>query len=178
MTSPAQPRSPTGQPSGTEPGPARPDRARAGRSSASTRPVLIGIGNRDRGDDSIGPLVADAVRGRTDRVVTIVREGDLAVLPLLWEDDDDVLIVDACRSDDEVGSVHRIDPDELPIGVELSTHGVSVAEAIQLADRLGRRPARLRMLGVTGRDFGFGPISPPMRRALPAIVDEVLAAFD
>ncbi len=141
------------------------------------RRVLIGIGNRDRGDDSIGPLVADAVRGRTDRVVTMVREGDLAVLPLLWEPDDDVVIVDACRADDEPGTIHHIDPDALPIGIGLSTHGVCVAEAIQLARRLGQLPARLRVIGVTGRDFSFGPLSPGLRRRLPAVVEAVLDEF-
>ncbi len=156
----------TDRPSGPSP-----DRPRDGRR------VLIGIGNRDRGDDSIGPLVADAVRGRTDRVVTMVREGDLAVLPLLWEPDDDVMIVDACRSDDEPGTIHHIDPEALPIGVELSTHGVCVAEAIQLARRLGQLPARLRVIGVTGRDFSFGPLSPGLRRRLPAVVEAVLDEF-
>ncbi len=28
----------------------------------SVPPLVIGVGNRDRGDDAVGPLVADAVR--------------------------------------------------------------------------------------------------------------------
>ena len=42
--------------------------------------------------------VVDALAHRTAQVVTLVREGDLAVLPLLWEAADDVVIVDAVRT--------------------------------------------------------------------------------
>lgn len=137
--------------------------------------MLIGVGNHDRGDDSIGPLVADAVQSRTDQVVTIDREGDLAVLPLLWDNGDDVLIVDACRSSNPVGTVRLIDPDDLEGGIGLSTHGMSVAEAIQLARRLGRMPNRLRLLGVAGLRFGHESMSPELRDVFPAVVTAVLA---
>lgn len=138
------------------------------------RRVLIGVGNHDRGDDSIGPLVADAVQSRTDRVVSIDREGDLAVLPLLWEAGDDVLIVDACRSVDAVGTVRLIDPDDLAASSGLSTHGMNVAEAIQLAGRLCRMPNRLRVMGVAGHRFGHEAMSPELRAAFPSVVNAVL----
>jgi hydrogenase maturation protease len=139
------------------------------------RRVLIGVGNHDRGDDSIGPLVADAVQSRTDRVVTIDREGDLAVLPLLWDAGDDVLIVDACRSSQPVGTVELIDPDDLEQSTGLSTHGLSVVEALQLARRLGRMPNRLRLIGVVGRRFGHESMSPALRKVFPSVVDAVMA---
>lgn len=139
------------------------------------RRVLIGVGNHDRGDDSIGPLVADAVQSRTDRVIAIDREGDLAVLPLLWDRGDDVLIVDACRSRNPVGTLRLIDPEDLAESIGLSTHGMSVAEAIELARRLDRMPNRLRLLGVAGRRFGHESMSPELRDAFPSVVDAVLA---
>ncbi len=139
------------------------------------RRVLIGVGNHDRGDDSIGPLIADAVQSRTDRVVSIDREGDLAVLPLLWEEGDDVLIVDAYRSSDAVGTVRMIDPDDLAAGGGLSTHGLSVAEAVQLAHRLNRMPNRLRVMGVAGQRFGHEAMSPELRAVFSSVVDAVLA---
>lgn len=138
------------------------------------RKVLIGVGNRDRSDDGIGPLVADLVEGATASVVTIVREGDLAVLPLLWEDDDDVVIIDACRCPGAVGSVHQVDPDALESGTSLSTHGMNVTDAVHLARRLGLTPRRLRVFGVVGQSFDHGTLSCEMRRALPDIVDVVL----
>lgn len=142
------------------------------------RRVLIGVGNHDRGDDAIGPLVADAVQSRTDRVVAIDREGDLAVLPLLWEAGDDVVIVDACRSAEPVGTVRLINPDDVEVSLGLSTHGMNVAEAIQLARRLGRMPNRLRLVGVAGHRFGHEALSPELRAAFPAVVEAVLDVFD
>jgi hydrogenase maturation protease len=136
--------------------------------------LLIGVGNRDRSDDGIGPIVADLVEGATASVLTMVREGDLAVLPLLWNEDDDVVIVDACRCAGSVGSVHQVDPDALMGGTSMSTHGMNVADAVQLAHRLDRAPRRLRVFGVIGKSFDYGTLSCEMRSALPDIVDVML----
>ncbi|MEL6894419.1 MAG: hydrogenase maturation protease [Actinomycetota bacterium] len=151
----------------------RPPHAAAGAGCRGPRRVLIGVGHRDRGDDAVGPVVADAVLGMTDAVTTLVREGDLAVLPLLWDRDDDVLIVDACRADGAVGTVRQVAPDELQRSVALSSHGLDVADAIHLAERLDRMPRRLRVLGVTGRRFEHGPMSPELRAALPTVIASV-----
>ena len=71
---------------------------------------MIGVGHRDRADDGIGPAVVDALSHRSDKVTTVVREGDLAVLPLLWEPDDDVVIVDASLAmSASVGELHELD---------------------------------------------------------------------
>jgi hydrogenase maturation protease len=81
------------------------------RDKSSGRPLVIGVGHRDRGDDGVGPAVVDALSHRTTQVTTIIREGDLAVLPLLWESDDDVVIVDASfAASGEVGHIHEIGP--------------------------------------------------------------------
>ena len=107
------------------------------------RTVVIGVGHRDRADDGIGPAVVDAIAHRTDQVVTVVREGDLAVLPLLWEADDDVVIVDAVASPGPAGELVELDVDAFGSGAGLSTHGMNVPDAIGLARRLRCLPARL-----------------------------------
>ena len=85
-----------------------------------------------------------------------------------------MLIVDACRSPHPVGTVRLIDPDDLAGSIGLSTHGMNVAEAIQLAHRLDRMPNRLRLLGVAGRRFGHEQMSPELRAVFPSVVDAVL----
>ncbi len=144
-----------------------------------SRIVVIGVGHRNRADDGIGPAVVDALSHRTDRVTTVVREGDLAVLPMLWERDDDVVIVDASLAKPErVGELHEIDSDHLLSSLGLSTHGLNVADAIQLAERIGRAPARLRVVGIGARDFGHGSMSPRLHARVDELVDELLALLD
>ncbi len=138
------------------------------------RVVVIGVGHRDRGDDAIGPAVADEIGRRLEHVTAIAREGDLAVLPLLWTENDDVVVVDACWSKEPAGHVHEIDPDRLRNGLGMSTHGLSVADAVTLAEKLGRRPASLTILGVDGHSFAHGPMSRELAAAFPQVVDEVI----
>jgi hydrogenase maturation protease len=147
--------------------------------SLQQRIVVIGVGHRDRADDGIGPAVVDALSHRTDRVTTVVREGDLAVLPLLWECDDDVVIVDASlASPERVGQLHEVDPDQLLSSMGLSTHGLNVADAIQLAARIGRSPARLRVIGIGACDFGHGSMSRQLHERVDELADELFALLD
>lgn len=147
--------------------------------SQQQRTVVIGVGHRDRADDGIGPAVVDALSHRTDRVTTVVREGDLAVLPLLWESNDDVVIVDATlASPEQVGELHEVDPDEVLSSMGLSTHGMNVVDAIQLAERIGRSPARLRVIGIGANDFGHGSMSRQLHRRVDELADELLALLD
>ena len=138
------------------------------------RIVVIGVGHRDRADDGIGPAVVDALAHRTDAVATLVREGDLAVLPLLWDADDDVVIVDALGRCRLGWRFVELDPDDLTASVGLSTHGLSIVDAIELARRLHSLPTRLRVFGVTGRNFEYGPMSRTLHRRLDSIVDELM----
>ena len=138
------------------------------------RVVVIGVGHRDRADDGIGPAVVDALAHRTDEVVTLVREGDLAVLPLLWEPDDDVVIVDAVPDRRAFGDLREIDPAELRSRFGVSTHGLDVVDAIELARRLQCMPARLRVFGITAGDFGYGPMSRELHHRVDQLADELL----
>lgn len=146
------------------------------RRGARGRLVVIGVGHRDRGDDGIGPAVVDAVSDRTDQVTTFVLEGDLVQLSLLWEPDDDVVIVDASLAPSgQAGVMCEIDPDRLVSSDGMSTHGVSVADAIRLGQQLGRSPERLRVMGIGGHDFDRGPMSQTLRQRVDALADELLA---
>ncbi len=137
--------------------------------------LVIGVGNRDRGDDGVGPAVVDELRRRGIPVETVIREGDLADLAVVWRGHDDVVIVDACRSGRPVGTVEVIDPTDAVPAAPWSTHGLGVAEGVELARRLGRLPRSLRIVGVQGTRFDPGPLSPELRSALAAVVDRVAA---
>jgi hydrogenase maturation protease len=123
-------------------------------------PLVIGLGNDDRGDDRSGLEVARALRRRlagSARVEECV-SGGVALLEL-WRDSDRVVVVDAVRSGAPPGTVHRLDPGgDLAPGFRTgtSTHGLSLGEVIGLARGLGRLPRHLVVYGIEGANFGVG----------------------
>lgn len=136
--------------------------------------MVIGVGNRSRGDDAIGPLVVDELGAREEAITTLICDGDLADLSLRWGPADDVIIVDACCTRSPLGTLHKLEPEQLRSQGAWSTHGVGIAEAVELARLLDRLPRSLQVFGVEARVFDYGPMSTELEHAIPSIVDELL----
>lgn len=143
--------------------------ARDGRGSpgggAGRPPVLvICVGNRDRGDDGAGPLVADLLRAAPAAGLE-VREmaGDGADLLLAWPGADQVIVVDAVVSGAPAGTIHVIDGrrEAVPSAPLHSTHGLGVSEAVALGRALGSLPRVLTVYGIEGADFTPGAAPSP-----------------
>jgi hydrogenase maturation protease len=89
-----------------------------------------------------------------------------------------LVVIDACRGAGPVGSLHRFEwPDSrLSAGGGVSSHGVSLAAALELAGALGRLPARVVVLAVEGESGEPGAeLSRTVELALPDVVARVLA---
>lgn len=147
---------------------------------AAARVLVVGIGNPDRGDDGIGPLVVRQLIGRVSRDVAIIeRSGDALALIDDWEGRDAVILVDAAAPGGTPGSIHRIDllRDVLPPELSLSsTHGFGVAEAVGLADALDLLPAQVIAYAIEGANFDAGaPISPQVAAVTAEVADRVAA---
>jgi hydrogenase maturation protease len=145
--------------------------------------IVIGVGNRDRGDDAAGPLVCDRLQARphdaTTTIRTFVCEGSILDLALLWGHDDHVVIVDAMQVGSEPGRIVTFDAtaDPLPTPGALSTHEIDVSVAVELARAIGRMPARLLLIGIEAAQTEWGtPPSPAVEAAIDTIVD-LLAEF-
>jgi hydrogenase maturation protease len=113
------------------------------------RVSVIGVGTR-QGDDAAGLAVAESLARRVlppgTRVATCERPlPDL--LDLLAEADAAVLVDAARCSPDAARHVGR---SELLRWPATSSHGVGVAEVIELAEALGRAPHRLELVAVGG----------------------------
>lgn len=138
------------------------------------------LGSRYRGDDAVGPLVADRLREAGAEVL----ECDDEPTRLLdgWAGLELVVIVDAISSGSAPGTVHRFDPgaDPLPRDLGLaSTHAFSVPEALELARALGRAPRRVLVLGIEGAAFKMGdPVTPAVAAALDGVTRQVLAELN
>jgi hydrogenase maturation protease len=136
----------------------------------SDRPVtlVVGVGNRFRGDDAAGPAVVDLLGG----VAAIVHDGDPADLMERWAGVDEVVVVDAVRSGAAPGTVTVIDARAVPLpaGWCRSSHAWGPGEAIELARALGTLPARVTVYGIEGADFTPGAgMSPEVSAAVAGV---------
>lgn len=136
---------------------------------AERRRLVVCVGNRDRGDDGAGPLVADLLRAAPIAGVDVLEmAGDCTALLQAWGDADHVIVVDAVLAGAAPGTIHVIDGrrEPPPPSPPHSTHAFGLAQAIALAQAMDGLPATLWILGVEGADFTPGAaVSPPVARA-------------
>jgi hydrogenase maturation protease len=134
------------------------------------------LGSRYRGDDAVGPLVADRLRAANAPVLDCFE--DPTRLLEAWEGLELVVIVDAALTGAAPGTVHRIDvgADSLPRDLGLaSTHAFSVPDALELGRELGRAPQRVIVVAVEGASFRMGdPLTPEVDAALDETTAMVL----
>jgi hydrogenase maturation protease len=139
--------------------------------------LVIGVGNRDRGDDAAGPVVCDRLRAAAlPGVEVLVAEGSVIDLPLHWGPDDGVVIVDAAAPDGRPGQISEVDAlaGRLVAPGTVSTHTVDVGAAIELARVMGRLPAELSVIGIEGASFEFGDgLGPEVDRAVTEVVARI-----
>jgi hydrogenase maturation protease len=146
------------------------------------RVLLLGVGNDWRGDDGAGPAVARRLRELNLPGLT-VREtaGDAATLLASFKDAATVILVDAASSGAEPGTVWRLQAgvDAVPLRKDRgSTHGLGVAEAVELARVLKELPPRLIIFGIEGKSFGPGPgLSPEVVQAVDEVAGRILREF-
>ena len=142
---------------------------------------VIGCGNPEAGDDTVGLLAAGLARHRLPPEIDVVQAGvSLRVLDLL-DDVDAVVIVDAVRAPAghrAPGTIVRAvgDGDGLPAELRgsLSSHGLGLAEAVGLAAVMGPLPL-VAFLGVEVGDLTAGHgLSPAVAAALPTLVDAIV----
>ncbi|HZT75795.1 MAG TPA: hydrogenase maturation protease [Vicinamibacterales bacterium] len=131
--------------------------------------LVIGYGNRLRGDDGVGWIAVEQMMARRPDVsIQIVQTltpelaGDIALAHL-------VIFVDA-RTGDHPGRVHveRLEHDADADG---SAHGLGPASLVAWTARLfGRRPPAY-LVTIEGERFGFGEtLSPNVERSIPEAV--------
>lgn len=141
--------------------------------------LVVGVGNEHRGDDALGLEVARALVRRVPSSVKVVEAGDdLTELLDLWQDVDLAIVVDTFRSEGTAGEIVRwAGPalDNLASQGPLSTHGLSLPQALALGRTLEKVPRQLVVYGIRGSDFRIGrPIAAEVARALPEVEQRIL----
>lgn len=147
--------------------------------TAPDRWIVIGIGNDHRSDDRCGLEVVRRLRGRVPETVRLV-EGPREATRLLdlWAGAERVIVIDAMRSNGRPGGVRRFELDDtgaLGHAEPTSTHGLGLAEAIELGRSLGRLPRRLTVFGIEVADLRMGEtLAPEVTRGVEHVAEEVV----
>lgn len=138
---------------------------------------VIGVGQRDRGDDAVGLLVAEHLRSAADTIDVVIGGADAAALLVQLEGAVAAIAVDCARGGGPPGAILRLPPDLAgwPQSRSTSSHGNALADALALGHALGCLPPRLAVFAVVGLAFGVGdPLSPAVRDAIPRFAACVL----
>ncbi len=146
------------------------------------RGLVIGLGNRWRGDDGVGPAAVAALREALAEhpappaVDVATATGEPAELMELWSGHDRVWLIDALVAGEAPGTLHRLDGHEpLPHRSSHSSHGIGLAQAVELARALDALPPRLTIHGVEPASLEEGDrLSPAVAAALPTLVTSLL----
>ena len=143
--------------------------------------LVIGVGNPFRGDDGAGIEAARILHGILPGDVEVIEhDGEPAALIDIWESSAIAYVIDAVRTDDAPGTVHRLEIDGqgeivLPESPRRdSSHALGLGDAVELARALDRLPQRLVLLGIAGGSFALGDaVSQPVREAIDGLVGDV-----
>jgi hydrogenase maturation protease len=147
---------------------------------------IVCLGERSRGDDGVGPLVADEIR-RSHPDVDVRECRDPFDLIDAVGDAARVVVVDAARVGDDptarrvaVGSVHAVADLEQAHGFLglTSTHGFGPVEVLALAGAVragGAADATVTLVAVVGERFDIGAdVSDAVTAAVPFAAEQAV----
>jgi hydrogenase maturation protease len=144
------------------------------------KPLVVGLGSVDRGDDAVGVLVVRQVADVPG--ADVIEVSDPSRLVDLGAGRDVMVLVDAVSSGSTPGTVHVVEVGDqaLPIrSAAASTHWVGLGEVIELARVLDMLPARVVVVGIEAGALESGSgLSAPVNEAMPLAVAAVLALLE
>ena len=146
------------------------------------RGLVIGLGNRWRRDDGIGLHAVEALRTALadhpapPAVDIVTAGGEPAELMALWAGRRRVWLIDALVAGTAPGCHHRLDAgDPLPHASSHSSHGLGLAQAVELARALDELPERLVIHGIEPAELDDGAtLSAPVAATLPHLITALL----
>jgi hydrogenase maturation protease len=146
--------------------------------------VVAGFGG-PHGDDQAGWHVLTLLAQRPRLSARLVRCDEQSPLVDQLDGCSRLIVVDACRGGSRAGEITRLEwPDpRVRQYHNHSAHGVRLCNALQLAERLGKLPPLVEVLGVdTGSVHSGDELSSDVSRAVPelerTILDKISEAAD
>lgn len=145
-----------------------------------TRVTIAGIGNILMGDDGIGPYIVRVLEAQYEFDGAQVADLGTPVLdfPDHLDESEVVLIIDAVENRKKPGNIEvytKADIVRNGVPVRTDPHSPALSEMMLRAELTGVGPKDAILVGITAKacDY-YAPISPEVKRAVPAAIDEVL----
>ena len=153
---------------------------------AVVRAVILGVGNRLRGDDAVGCILCDELKGTGKSPIANCQlpiapdvfvfdcgsTPENYVQPVADRNPTRILVVDCCdygAKPGEFRTFSRPEIEQLSYGL-LSTHTLPLTLTIEMLTLQTR--ATIELLGIQPERIEFGAeLSEPVRRALPALLE-------
>jgi hydrogenase maturation protease len=135
--------------------------------------LIAGLGS-PHGDDQVGWVAIDRLRPRLPAGIIARKFRDGIDLLEFLDGQDTAIVIDAVEPAGQPGTVRSFQwpCPELALRFNLSTHGLSLVEALHLAESLGRLPRRLNIHTIEAKDNSPGaPMTPEIARSLDTLVD-------
>ncbi len=161
------------------------DSSRAAPDPAAARTLILALGNPLRGDDGVGPAVAECLQKADLPPGVTVQDGGTPGLEtaLLLQGYDRVLIVDAAEMGREPGEWVRFTTAEVTLQADdlhgrVAVHYAGLAEALALAEALDLLPAEIVIYGIQPLNTDLAEaLSAPVQAAVPAVCAAILDAL-
>jgi len=140
-----------------------------------TRTLVLGLGQRYRGDDSLGLYVAGGLRQRAIPWVEATEcSGNAFDLMASWEGRNRVIAIDCVHSGEQSPGIVWVLFGAEAIRADTprcSTHGGGLREAWDVGQALGNLPRQFAVIGIIGRSFAIGDaLGPEVSRAVAQLV--------
>lgn len=140
--------------------------------------AIVCVGNLARSDDAVGPLIAEELGQQPLPVPVHLSNGEPGELLDLLRHLDRVVVVDAVVTGrSEPGTIHvlRAGVEPLPVVSHASSHGIGLAESIELARSLHQLPGDVCLVGIEAGSLEPGSrVTPAVQDAIPDAVAQIL----
>ena len=142
---------------------------------------IIGVGNREMGDDGIGVILVERLRGQIERGewaaggIELVSAGtDPLLAGAVAAESPRTLILDAAKMDAPAGEIRFFQADDAAIPSQAwTTHSLPLSGVLELLTDLGRA-AGLRVAGIQPASMEPGQgISPQLESRVPEMLEKI-----
>ncbi len=144
---------------------------------AGKQVLILGVGNRLRGDDAVGPLLVESLTGKVD--VPLIDVGDVPenyLGPIEESGAELVLVVDAADMGAQVGDATIFDIEQVK-RKSVSTHTANLSLLFKVIPP-EKRP-QVIMLGIQPGNTEFGQgLSDPVRATMESLVELLVLSLN
>lgn len=137
--------------------------------------LVVGIGNRDRGDDAIGSLVAERlIKEGFENILDCERTPENYLSKIIEKKPKKIIFIDACDFGGEVGEIRVFKKEEWQNfkKISLSTHTLPIPLLLSLIEKLTN--SEIYLLGIQVKNTNFSQfLSKELNKHFPEIVEKI-----